>query len=835
MLFHLRTFGQFHHQWLVVLLLFSAPSQCCSIPAPAASSLECVLRRTSCETHREQAKYRWAPTESSAFGIMSSSALRRRGTLTGSGKKRTLSGKRIRKRSHIAAAPVGVVPHPQRYPMWVMPVSYFLDRERTCEFECHQDLLKKEGALVRATPDMAERIIFISHQWTSFTEPDPTNEQFLALRQILERLMAGKVKKVGTRAMHQRLSKKTGVSSASMTAAVWREILPDSFLWLDYMSVPQPGAEILKRHAKKDDRTAGMMSRRNTSINVNVSPQSKSPISGTAGKGAQVREPSLKAIFHREMAGREEAKGNDEKDAEQEAILQRLAGDLRNAVESIPFYVSCSSMVLVLAPTVRHSDLHGVICGYDTWRKRGWCTLELMTASVSAREVPVMIVKGAHARPRFLAPEEAWRLFCGLSEFTCCQINHQRADGRKMACDKIVVRRVLATVIDHASDMLASAGRMTESRALICRRPGWLQLLPRDGSAPRGSLSLPEFELDPLKSFRERLKWDPDAEAAGFFNGYTLLFYCVLNNNRDALRDLISELDRNGSLANVVNLAVTKTYTHTQIFVGATPLYYAMGMADFSIVEMLISAGADPHYRWSGTWTALDGGLMYDPGDTNTIRWLKKFPQWSLDGARTDSGRSLPSLSLAVVASSSNYPENKVAALLAAKSNTHFKSMGMKVSVLTAACSNDSPSARLIEMILKAKNGPDVNFQTHAVSRKGKTILRAVRFLHRLRIRPRWVKTMLRHQGSTALHMAASKGSGTAVRALIEAGADPTLLNGLGQTAIDVCKQSFGKAPPTLVEVIEDYGGASQDAQSPSAANLLNVATRTAANTAYTP
>ena len=38
----------------------------------------------------------------------------------------------------------------------------------------------------------ADKVIFISHQWTSFNHPDPKNEQLKALQMTIRNLLSGK-------------------------------------------------------------------------------------------------------------------------------------------------------------------------------------------------------------------------------------------------------------------------------------------------------------------------------------------------------------------------------------------------------------------------------------------------------------------------------------------------------------------------------------------------------------------------------------------------------------------------------------------------------------------
>jgi hypothetical protein len=77
-----------------------------------------------------------------------------------------------------------------QYPMWVMPVSEFI---KLTKLEPHQKL-RADNRIVQWDKSM-KRIFFMSHQWTSFANPDPTAEQLRAMQRIILRMMAGKLPK----------------------------------------------------------------------------------------------------------------------------------------------------------------------------------------------------------------------------------------------------------------------------------------------------------------------------------------------------------------------------------------------------------------------------------------------------------------------------------------------------------------------------------------------------------------------------------------------------------------------------------------------------------------
>ena len=86
--------------------------------------------------------------------------------------------------------------------------------------------------------------------------------------------------------------------------------------------------------------------------------------------------------------------------------------DLKNAVESIPAYVERSALLLILVPVCVHLDRQES-CSFSTWRKRGWCVLELHAAFLKCGGMHIMVCEGSEALPYFIIPSEAFHLTCG--------------------------------------------------------------------------------------------------------------------------------------------------------------------------------------------------------------------------------------------------------------------------------------------------------------------------------------------------------------------------------------------------------------------------------------
>ena len=114
------------------------------------------------------------------------------------------------------------------------------------------------------------------------------------------------------------------------------------------------------------------------------------------------------------------------------------------ATESIPAYVERCSLMIVLVPMCTHAERSDTFCTYKSWRGRGWCRLEFLSALLARnnRDLPIMVLKGPEAVPEFVIPVDALMLLPGDGDFTCCWRNHTFA-GVRVPCDKLKIALIL--------------------------------------------------------------------------------------------------------------------------------------------------------------------------------------------------------------------------------------------------------------------------------------------------------------------------------------------------------------------------------------------------------
>ena len=240
------------------------------------------------------------------------------------------------------------------YPMYVMRVRDLLQLDA---WQPHQQLLS-DALLVRVTKEVAKSttIVFVSHQWTSFSHPDPTGAQLLALQGALSKLLGGEltVRADSVLKLVYNYHRETG-------PAEWKQLLESGCVWLDFVSMPQPIAgESTHQRASSDHRLAAD------------------------------GDPSSTVV-----------------------------SDLRNAVASIPSYVERCSMMWAFVPSVPHTDLEGsIFCDFHSWCRRGWCRMELAAATLARQDIPVVVVSCGSTAPQYICPATSIGLPAAKGSFT---------------------------------------------------------------------------------------------------------------------------------------------------------------------------------------------------------------------------------------------------------------------------------------------------------------------------------------------------------------------------------------------------------------------------------
>ena len=272
--------------------------------------------------------------------------------------------------------------------MHVISVPDFLSLD---EWLPHQDALSAGLLQEYDHEKMDGRVLFVSHQWSSWLHPDPKLEQMNSLKFALGKLLEGK-----TEVRSNSILEFSYKWNLRHTGAWWKQNLPQTYLWIDYLSMPQPLSARFKGMAKSEVDEAMAEEKR----------------ARHAGMGAEGEGEA--SVGHSGMDHRQVDSSTGSQDAKEEEVA-RLVGLLVKAVDCIPMYIQRCSMMWVLVPPTSHSDVQGAMCDYTTWRNRGWCRMEFKASTLKAivngkSDMPVMVLQvksGTQPSARLTSPTQS--------------------------------------------------------------------------------------------------------------------------------------------------------------------------------------------------------------------------------------------------------------------------------------------------------------------------------------------------------------------------------------------------------------------------------------------
>ena len=582
----------------------------------------------------------------------------------------------------------------------------------------------------RDVPSDAE-IVFVSHEWLSWAHPDPEGEQLRVLCRVLERLKEGGL---GTEMdpMHTILYKHKFMTNGKE----WKTILKRTYLWVDWFSMPQPGAE-------KEDKI---------------------------GKEA----------------------------------MATLRAEGSRAIRSIPAYVERSDFIMILVPGCHHSNRKVSTC-YRTWRRRGWCLLELY-ATVMARDAsnPPLLVRSEKGTPMWMSPMEILKLSIGMADFTCCQRNHiittetQKVLGggntKKIHCDKPIVASILEQLIDaKIHNLFHAEGNLTQARLYSSFKHWWMHKLHKIENV------VADKEESAVTKYKRKLEWREDEK---WFDrsGVGLLMYAVSSDEVDVVRELLHSLKQNFK-GNEYTLRLEsrirkKGYPTLGIPGGVTTLIAATAFGSPKVVSMLFEYGANVrNITVHGDDAFILGSTL---GRTENLDILiKTHKNYDLE----KQNRVLGSTALINAVYIGPCKLEVVRKLLHHGARIDARTHG-GFSVLIAACANEDSDPEVVRTILRVLDrvenhgdAGDINYRMKSQTVKWKLI----RGTAKLMVRTRLAKSYLVHRfahgaGLTALHYAAKRGDTEIVKLLLEAGADPFIENEMGLDAFELCEK-FGPFP----------------------------------------
>jgi hypothetical protein len=324
-----------------------------------------------------------------------------------------------------------------------------------------------------------------------------------------------------------------------------------------------------------------------------------------------------------------------EKQVQEEKRQRDPRNDQKNAVKSIPAYLEKSDFVAIVAPGCLHADrrdpdtkLRTKTC-YRTYRKRGWCVLEMMCSMLSRQKIyPALLITSAQETPEWVSSFDALKLAVGLCDFTCCQRNHI-FNGRAVSCDRDITREILNTLIVSKVKDTFQKENIKLARLFEVMSSWWT----RDSSSFYSSDQAKRCKT--LLALKHQLKWDdcmdgqdenmPWIDRAGI----SLLFYAVGKNNLSILKEILKLYQ--DSRTQLLSWRFPK---EGAVEVGIpghiTVLYGAMSFASPDFVVTLLDAGSIPYTTDIMGVDPLMAACAMGRLD-NIKRWFERVKGWDID------------------------------------------------------------------------------------------------------------------------------------------------------------------------------------------------------------
>lgn len=407
------------------------------------------------------------------------------------------------------------------------------------------------------------------------------------------------------------------------------------------------------------------------------------------------------------------------------------------AVRSIPAYMEQSSHMVVLAPTCPYADNNDdgkLVCDLRTWRRRGWCRLELQCRLFSARgDGQVIVVQSAEATPWLIHPLEASRMRVGLGEFT-------------VDSDRVVTGQVLRKLIQAKMEILANKGQAFDHNYLNA-------IMPRILDGCTSGHSTDEYIQD------AKLLPDPESVKAG----WTPLRFAVIRRDVTRVRELLKQPGID------VEAPLSRNYPDHFRKKGMTILHDAMFFSTTEIVALLLDVGNAKH---TATDNEGQDSLIWAiiGGNVDAVRfWLNRFPMWDLSVGDRTAGNNAIIMCFFLLSKDQGLPIAQL--LLDAGADPHFVSSA-GCTILHVAAGGDDSS---LEMVKLALNYQDVNQQFRAKSYFWTALYWVLKKALRFGATKKFVQVFGHTPGMTALHNAAMFGNSPVVRLLLEEGADKSI------------------------------------------------------------
>ena len=491
--------------------------------------------------------------------------------------------------------------------------------------------------------------------------------------------------------------------------------------------------------------------------------------------------------------------------------VAELSKGLKEAVRSLPAYVEASSLMIVLAPTVQHRHIPQAMCDLRSWRNRGWCRLELAAAYLSRRNIETLQILTPWKHPKFTGHSDVFTLVPVQGQFACCTRNHVDPRGEIIACDKYECQRIIGRMIKAKVKFLSRAGRLDAMRFTMIMKNHFLGISTvgrqLDAKGDEGSV----FAASSLDSFKRNLLWTVEDDVRGReVTGMTLVFWASMANNE---RVLSLALRDSPNPAVEVNQACAP-HGDSDIFIpgGSTPLMVAVISSALQCVNVLLKAGADPTTQDDGGRGAFD--YISAGGRTPVAAaWKTKFPD-CFTSIRGDRGDRWTCLAPIIACRSSHLLDlTRMSLDAGTPSGFRLSAGGFVFTPLHCLAQNDRSDDSIFGFLQEFPLFVEfLNEPVRVGSRRLALYKRVCRATRRLKIHLPSSTRLMRLVGSTPCHFAAARGNASVLKMFLNHGADVTIRNSAGQTALDMAEMTFhGHPPPVIAAMLNAAMGMNSD------------------------
>ena len=461
----------------------------------------------------------------------------------------------------------------------------------------------------------------------------------------------------------------------------------------------------------------------------------------------------------------------------------KCENDLAKALRSTAAYVERCDCMMILAPSgAIHHDRVSTTSGrkafacYRTWRRRAFCVLEFFASYLSRRQAfPVLLVQSATQNPKWISAVEAQKLSVGMSNFSCCEMNHPNS----MLCDKIslwdVLNSMIQSKVKYDYDVLDD---VVDARFTFALGSWW----------KRGLETSHENVVSSLKDFKKHLRWDTESGDDDFIDreGVSLLMYAAANGNLKVVTEilqLISASDKEKRISLIDHRVRREGYADFGILGQTNALFAAMSWGTPEIVELLLKSGADSTVK---DRVGADPFIYacYNGRNSNVKFWLKHYKDcWDIERGIQTTGANALTLAL-----SEGPHKLEIVKMLLNSGVDVNRGASSGVTNLMAACSNEDSDPEVVSFLLSFA-ACDPNVQARPRGFRWITIRHVSKMMTKLRIAKRggFVEHLAKGLGTTALHYGARRGDVEIVELLLKRGASPNIKNSLGMDAASTC------------------------------------------------